>query len=313
MQQYSCVGYSDQLLHVSLTLKTEYPLDVRKLVCLPAVLTLAVAALAAERPTTVKEFMDLDSPTRVIAHRGFSAEAPENTLAAIRAAIEVGADMVEIDVTMTADGFAIGLHDEKLDRTTTGKGLPTEWTLAELRKLDAGSWFSPDFSDERIPTLTEELEAVKERILINVEIKPEAVEHGVVERVAKLIADQEMHDQVVVSSFSPEALLRIRGVDPAVVTVSLFNKELHTGRDPLEIVTEVGSRGLNISHKRVTPELIERCHRHGIPVGVYTVNDQPDMRRMIDMGVHSIFTDHPDRLLEVLAENHERAIASNGM
>ena len=269
-------------------------------------------AIADESPTTIDDFMDIDSPIRVIAHRGFSGHAPENTLVAIRQAIEVGADMVEIDVTVTSDGHVILLHDETLDRTTDGQGLPTEKTLDELRRLDAGSWFGPDYAGEKIPTLSEALETVKDRILINVEIKSEAVEHGVVPKVATLIVEHGMLDQVVVSSFSPEALRLMKITDPAVITATLFNKELHTDVDPLEIIQEVGSRGFNISGKRVTPAMIKRCHRHGIPVAVYTVNEPDDMHRLMDIGVDAVFTDHPDLMLEVRAEAEKQASQAAG-
>jgi glycerophosphoryl diester phosphodiesterase len=92
----------------------------------------------------------------------------------------------------------------------------------------------------------------------------------------------------------------MRRADPEIVTISLFNDEIHVGHDPLEIISEIGSRGINLSKDRVTPEIVERCHRHGFPVGVYTVNREAEMRRLIEMGVDSIFTDHPDRLIEVL-------------
>jgi len=242
------------------------------------------------------------SPTRVIAHRGFSSQAPENTLIAIEQAISVGADMIEVDVTVTADGHVICLHDKTLDRTTDGHGLPADFTLEEIRQLDAGSWFAPEFAGEKIPTLTEVLDAIKGRILINIEIKPEAVEFGVVSKVAALINEHEMLDSVVVSSFSPEALRLMKITDPAVITATLFNKELHTGRDPLEIIMEVGSRGFNISGKRLTVEMVERCHRNEIPVAVYTVNDAAEMRRLMELGVDAVFTDHPDLMLEVVAE-----------
>ena len=281
---------------------------------IPSVIVLlATSAVAADgdRPITIEAFMSLDSPTRVIAHRGFSGHAPENTLVAIRKAIAAGADMVEVDVTVTADGHVICLHDETLDRTTDGSGLPSNLSLAEIKQLDAGSWFSPDYAGERIPTLAEVLETVKSRILINVEIKSEAVEHDVVSKVAALIAEHGMLDEVVVSSFSPEALRRMKTTDPTVVTATLFNKELHTGRDPLEIVLEVGSRGFNISSKRVTPEMIDRCHRHGIPVAVYTVNEASDMLRLMEMGVDAVFSDHPDRMLEVVAEGEAQNSAAS--
>lgn len=261
------------------------------------------ATVVDGRPATIGEFMGIDGPVRVIAHRGFSGETPENTLVAIRKAIEVGADMVEVDVTVTADGHVVLLHDETLDRTTDGEGPPTAMTLEEIKGLDAGSWFAPEFAGERVPTLAEALEVVKDRILINVEIKSEAVEHGVVPKVADLIIEHGMLDQVVVSSFSPEALARMKTTAPAIVTASLYNKELHTGRDPLEIIQAVGSRGFNISGKRLTPRMVERCHAHGIPVAVYTVNETTDLRTMMAMGVDAVFTDYPDRMIAVVTEN----------
>lgn len=272
-----------------------------------AVLGLAMTAGAGIpeklRPATVETFMRLDTPTRVIAHRGFSAVAPENTLAAVRWAIAAGADMVEVDVTVTADGHVICLHDDTLDRTTDGRGPATALPLAAIAGLDAGSWFGPRFAGERVPTLDQVLALAKGRMLLNVEIKPEAVEHDAVAKVAALIRRHAMLDQVVVSSFAPEALRRMKLTAPEVVTVSLLNDELHAGLDPLEVVQEVGSRGLNLSSDEVTPELVERCHRHGLPVSVYTVNSKRQMRRLVRMGVHAIFTDHPDRLRDVVAES----------
>jgi len=283
----------------------EYALQVRSITLIPsAIILLAAGAFAGgrDRPATIEAFMKPASPTRVIAHRGFSSQAPENTLIAIEQAISVGADMIEVDVTVTADGHVICLHDKTLDRTTDGHGLPADFTLEEIRQLDAGSWFAPEFAGEKIPTLTEVLDAIKGRILINIEIKPEAVEFGVVSKVAALINEHEMLDSVVVSSFSPEALRLMKITDPAVITATLFNKELHTGRDPLEIIMEVGSRGFNISGKRLTVEMVERCHRNEIPVAVYTVNDAAEMRRLMELGVDAVFTDHPDLMLEVVAE-----------
>ncbi len=279
-----------------------------------AVTILATGAFAAggEGPATIEAFMKTNSPTRVIAHRGFSSRAPENTLAAVRQAIDVGAHMVEVDVTVTADGQVICLHDETLDRTSDGSGAATDMNLAEIRQLDAGSWFAPEYQGEKIPTLIEVFDTVKGRILINVEIKPEAVEHGVVQKVAALINEHKMRDSVVVSSFSPEALRLMKTTDPAVITASLFNKDLHTGRDPLEVIQEVGSRGFNISGKRLTPEMLERCHRHEIPVAVYTVNDPTTMRSLMELGVDAVFTDHPDLMLEVVAGGDATSAVGSG-
>jgi glycerophosphoryl diester phosphodiesterase len=251
----------------------------------------------SDRPTTIEEFLTMRTRPIVIAHRGFSAEAPENTLASVRAAIAAGADMIEVDVTLTADGEVVVIHDDTLDRTTDGSGLVVAHSLEQLLRLDAGAWFARRFRGERIPTLAQVLDEVRGRILINVEIKPEAVgertEGGIAERVVRLIEERDMRDQVIVSSFEPRALLQIDEVDPELATASLYNKDLHLDMDPLAIVGAVGSRALNLSQDRVTPAIVERCRQNQVQVG---------MRRLIRMDVDAIFTDRPDRLIEVLRE-----------
>ncbi len=277
-------------------------------------LSLVVGAVAGgdgpkplgDRPTTIAEFMDVRTRPIVIAHRGFSAEAPENTLVAVRAAIAAGADMVEVDVTLTADGEVVVIHDDTLDRTTDGSGPVADHTLEQLLRLDAGSWFARRFRGERIPTLAQVLDEVRGRILINVEIKPEAVgeevEGGIAERVVKLIEERDMRNQVIVSSFEPRALQQIDEIDPEIATASLYNEELHRDMDPLAIVGAVGARTLNLSKDQVTPAIVERCRQNQVQVGVYTANRAREMRRLIRMDVDAIFTDRPDRLIEVLRE-----------
>lgn len=281
--------------------------------------------------------MRLGDRPRVIAHRGFSAEAPENTLVAIERAIAlevdtggvdtgevdtVGVDMVEVDVGRTRDGHPVVLHDETLDRTTDGSGPLAEATLAEVRRLDAGSWFAPEFSGEPVPTLGEVLDTVRGRVLINLEIKAEAVterldggdlgsgdpdggdlDGGFVARVLGAIEERGMLDQVVISSFEPEALRQVRRLAPTAVTASLYDEERHRRLDPLAVMAAVGSQGFNLCHHQLDRQILERCHAAGRPVAVYTVNDEATMRRLIDWGVDAIFTDRPDRLLGLLARH----------
>jgi len=273
------------------------------LVTVTALTSLLLAELplfARERPTTIDAFYEVGGSTRVIAHRGFSGAAPENTIAAVRAAIDVGADMAEIDVTLTSDGEVVIIHDKTLQRTTNGGGEILQFSLADLGQLDAGSWFSKTFAGERIPTLDAMLAEVDDRILLNVEIKSEAVGLGVVEKVAAAIRARGMTDEIVVSSFSPTALEKMHALAPEIRTAVLYNKDLHEGMDPVEIVTGVGATVFNIKRVRLTPEMLQRCHDNGIPVGVYTVNKKRHMRRTITLGVDAVFTDHPDRMLEVL-------------
>jgi len=277
-----------------------HPMNRLFFACVAVVSFWTSVVMAGDRTATIEEFFDAGGRTRVIAHRGFSSKAPENTLAAVRAAIDVGADMVEIDVTLTADDHVVVFHDETLDRTSDGSGEVFRFTLSELRKLDAGSWFSPAFAGERIPTLDAVLAEVEGRILLNVEIKSEAVDRGVVATVASAIRERGMTDQVVISSFSPAALKEMHGVAPEIRTAVLFNHTLHTGQDAVEIVTGVDASVFNIKRTRLTPKMLQRCHEHGIPVGIYTVNKPRRMRRLVKKGVAAIFTDHPDRLLEIL-------------
>lgn len=255
-----------------------------------------------QRPTTIEAFFAAGSPTRVIAHRGFSSVAPENTLAAIESAIEIGADMVEFDVTVTADGEVVVMHDPTVRRTTDGRGKVMEKTLEELQQLDAGSWFGPEFAGETIPTLGQVLEQTRGRILLNVEINSEAVDESISEKVAKLVTEAGMEDQVVVSSFSPPALEQMRTHAPDIRTASLFNRKIHRGTDPTEIVAEVGSRSFNVNRWLLRNSMLQSCHENNIPVAVYTVKRKRTMRSLIDRGVQALFTAYPDRLIEVLAE-----------
>ncbi len=216
---------------------------------------------ADDRPATIEEFYDSSARTRVIAHRGFSSAAPENTIAAVRAAIEIQADMVEIDVTLTADGHIVVIHDETLDRTTNGERPGFRLHLAELQRLDAGSWFAPRFAGERIPTLDAVLDEVEGRILLNVEIKSEAVDRGIVAKVASAIRRRGMIDQVVVSSFSPTALEQMHSEAPEIRTAVLYNTKFHKGQDAVEIVTDLGASVFNIKRQRLTKKMMRRCSR----------------------------------------------------
>ena len=245
-----------------------------KIIC-ACVLILALITTvvgAGDRPTTIDEFYDTQARTRVIAHRGFSGAAPENTIAAVRAAIKIKADMAEIDVTLTSDGHIVVIHDESLDRTTNGSGKVSDFTLAELQQLDAGAWFAPSFAGERIPSLDAVLDEVEGRILLNVEIKSEAVERGIVTKVASAIRRQGMIDQVVVSSFSPTALEEMHAEAPDIWTAVLYNAKVHKGRDAVEIVTGLDASVFNIKRQRLTKEMMRRCAENNIPVGIYTVN-----------------------------------------
>ncbi|MDA8020327.1 MAG: hypothetical protein MPN21_23050 [Thermoanaerobaculia bacterium] len=266
------------------------------------------------RPSTLDEFFDGSWP-RVIAHRGFSAEAPENTMVAIEKAIEARADMVEFDVLLSRDGEVVLIHDETLDRTTDGRGRVADRDLASLRELDAGAWFGANssgerFAGERIPTLGDVLDATAGRILINVEIKTEAIfdlpnDSTVDEisallatslpgRVAEEIRQRGLVDQVIVSSFDPRALDQLRRIAPEIRRASLFDPELHAGRLPRQVTREVDAFGFNVGSRHLTEAMLADAATAGLPVSVYTVDDRREMRRLLERGVRAIFTNRPD-------------------
>lgn len=242
----------------------------------------------------------------VIAHRGASAYYPENTLSAFEAAIEMNADMIELDVLITKDNVPIVFHDEKLDQKTNGKGLVVDHILAEIKKLDAGSWFGEKFKNERIPTLREALELTKDKILVNIEIKTEAVtdrtEPGIVKIVLDLVEELQMSDQVIISSFDYRVLERIRNSNSSVKVAMLYERRQSYGREPVVLVDVYGVDAFNVSNRELADSWVTQLNDNNIPFFVYTVNDPALMRSLIRKGAKGIFTDKPDVLIDIVDE-----------
>jgi len=256
-----------------------------------------------DRPKTIHELLQLNTRPRVIAHRGFSGIAPENTMAAFRKAIEIGADMIELDVLFSRDRRIMAIHDDTLDRTARRKGRVYDLNCAELRNLDVGSWHSKEFAGEGIPTLDVVLELVKGKILLNVEIKSEAVGDatggGISEAVVQLIHGHAMNDFTIISSFDPRALKQAREVDPKIKIAVLYNRDQQRHLTAKQILEQTGADGFNLAKREVTPEIINQCHKLGRPVAVYTVDDPKTMKRLIEMGANAIFTNRPDVMIEL--------------
>jgi len=228
----------------------------------------------------------------LIAHRGLSARYPENTMAAFRAAVGAGAAMLELDVGLSSDDRVVVLHDATLERTTNGTGWLADFPLAHLRKLDAGSWFAPRFAGEKLPTLAEVLDLVRGRCAVNIEIKAEAVsprpEGGIEEKVIALVRDRHMEEEVLVSSFDPTAVTRIKKIAPSVRTALLYGREIDF--DPVPIVSLCGADGLNMNRLHVTSEIVGALHRAGLFLCVYTVDDPGELKKLISLRVDGIFT-----------------------
>jgi glycerophosphoryl diester phosphodiesterase len=240
----------------------------------------------------------------IIGHRGACHYFPENTIVSLNGAVGMGAEMVEIDVQLTKDGIPVVFHDEELDRCTDGRGRLAMHTLAELKRLDAGSWFDKKFKGERIPTLEEVLEFCRDRIALNIEIKTEAVTDrtggGVEEKCIELAMKNGMSDHVVYSSFDPRVFHHFKELNAEVPAAVLYNSREHRGRLPSDLARELGASAFNCSAKELTPQWMEDCRRSDVPVHVYTINDEDTMREFVAMGVSGIFTNRPDVLAGVV-------------
>ena len=240
-----------------------------------------------------------------IAHRGASGEglAPENTLAALEQAIQIGVDALEIDVRGTRDGHVVAIHDAMLDRTTNLKGPVVDHTLEQIRQADAGSWFAPAFNGECVPLLGEVLDLARHRALVLIEIKADFIG----ELVLKTIEDFDALDYVVLQSFNPETVRRIKVINPSVPTALLVGKLPTTpsrvrARRLVAQVLEVGANALAIWHATLTPPFFEEMRRRAIAVWTWTVDEEIIMRDMVQMGVQGIITNYPNRLNALLSE-----------
>jgi glycerophosphoryl diester phosphodiesterase len=231
-----------------------------------------------------------------IAHRGASGYAPENTFAAFRRAIALGAGFIETDLQLSRDARLVAIHDATVNRTTNGQGAVHDMTLAELRRLDAGSWFGSEFAGERIPTIEEILEfANKHDVVFYLEMKPSGSWGGEHALISALRESREIARTVVIS-FDPAILAAVRKIEPTLMTGLLFEGHIP---NPLDIAIEIGARQLAVRGDLVTPRLLKEARGHDLQVVCWTVNHPGHMRLLVQAGVDGIISDYPDRLLEL--------------
>ena len=239
----------------------------------------------------------------IFAHRGASAQAPENTLAAFQLALEQGADAIELDAKLSADGHVVVIHDATLDRTTGEHGRVKDMSLAELRALNAGSFFSSRFSTEKIPMLEEVFEALGKRLFINVELTNYSTPRDhLVESVCLLVKKFNLQKQVLFSSFYASNLSRARSYLPDVPCGLLALNGL-LGAWARSFGFAFGKyAALHLNLKDATREQIQRVHRLKGRVHVWTVNPEADIRRLLGWGVDGIFTNDPQLAVRVRGE-----------
>lgn len=246
-----------------------------------------------------------------IAHRGASGAglAPENTLAACERAIQEGVDMIEIDVHASRDGHIVVLHDATLDRTTNRRGAVLDLDLEAIRAADAGSWFDVAYTGERVPLLSEVLDLARHRAVVLIEIKAAYI----AERVLQVIEECAAEDYVVLQSFNPQTLRRIKLLNAAIPASFLVGKlptapSRMRARRLVREVLETGANALSLWHATLTPAFFEEMRKRAVGVWTWTVDEEIVMRDLVEMGVQGIITNYPDRLNAVLAELEDEGL-----
>jgi glycerophosphoryl diester phosphodiesterase len=247
----------------------------------------------------------------IIAHRGASALAPENTFAAFKKALADGADGLEFDVRLTKDGEVIVFHDATLARLSDRKNLVSSLTLEELRKIDVGSWFArrkanpseDDFSGERIPTLSALLDFLKDfQGLIYIELKCRAAETEKLSKaVCKIISGSHLLPQIIVKSFQLEALPQIRRICPSVRTAALFAPKIMTilrkEKRLVNIADELGADMISVHFSLATRKLMKKAEKKNLPVTIWTADNPRWVKRAFDLGLFAVITNNPAVLL----------------
>lgn len=235
-----------------------------------------------------------------IAHRGFSGSYPENTMLAFRKAVEVGCDGIETDLHITKDGVIVICHDEAIDRTTDGSGFIKDYNYEELRSFDAGIKFSKEFEGERIPSLDEFLDYVKDKnLLINLELKNNIIDYYELEKkVIDKVYEYNLKKNIILSSFNHYSMVKAKKHDHHIKTGLLCTEALYK---PYKYVNMTGADALHPFYKSVMNEkIVKKIHERKIMINAYTINKEEDMKRMIELNIDGIITNYPDKLKGLL-------------
>jgi glycerophosphoryl diester phosphodiesterase len=241
------------------------------------------------------ERLDFDREIAITAHRGSKLRAPENTLTALRKAIEDGADFCELDVQTTADGIVVLLHDADLMRVSSERARLRDLDHADLADIDVGSWFDPAFADERIGTLQEAIDIARDRIKLNIELKFNWADPALTPAVAELIRSNDFVDQCVVSSLEFSSLAEMREAVPGVPTGFIVFQAIGD-------VARMEADFVSINAAQATAGFVRDVHGRGREVHVWTVNDLHNALAMIEVGVDNIITDRPRELRQLLTD-----------
>ena len=235
---------------------------------------------------------------KIIAHRGASGYAPENTIVAFQTALDQGVDGIELDVRLTKDHVLVVCHDANIRRTSDGKGRVQDMTLEELKSYDFGSWFDPEFAGEKIPTLEEALRFLQdEDILLNIEIKNgPRLDEGIEEEVVRLVKKYDFRDNVLITAFNHLSLLEVHKLDPELKIAFILHTNLI---DPFHYIEHSGIKPYTIhpNYQYITQEMVDEAHRRGIKVLAATVDDKAFGDRFKEMGIDYLLTNKTRRFL----------------
>lgn len=292
----------------------------------------ATTAVLADTSPLEQQLKDLEE-FQVIAHRGASGHAPESTMAAYELAHEWGVDYLELDAQLSSDGEVVVFHDDTIDRTSDGEGAINDYTLEELKALDTGTWFneanpdsaSDDFAGAQMLTLDELFEHFGHDARYYIETKSPQLNPGLEEALVEKLEEHDMieNGRVLVQSFEQDSLLKVQELNDDVPLIQLVwyypseedDSKLVEWTDvtpgPAEITDEdfqevadyavgIGTNYLYDGRQVIDADFIQQAQENGLPVHVYTINETDEMKRLMDMGVNGLFTNYPDRLLELV-------------
>ncbi len=239
----------------------------------------------------------------IIAHRGFSDEAPENSLAAFHRAIDAGSDMIELDVRLSADNVPMVFHDRRLPRTSDGSGAINQKHSRQLAEIDNGSWFSPKFHRERIPQLKEVFPLVKKDVRLNIEIKPDVVSTTDLSAVEIVVAEAEkakVLPKVIFTSFNHQMIKEVAEIDESIVTGVIYNPITHFRKSPSTLVKNSKAKIFVCSKFQINGDVVADTHNAGYILYVYGVKTGRDVQRMLELQVDGIICNNPRFVNETL-------------
>jgi len=246
---------------------------------------------------------------QLVAHRGNSSPSPENTRLAIEQAISLGVDMVEVDVRLSRDDLPVLIHNQTLRQTTNGSGRVAKHTLAELKLLDAGSWKDPQFAGEPLLTLHESLELARHRVGLNLDLKT----HSVIWSTLEAVRQMNMTDEVIVTGCCWKCVKTVRRSEARLTVLLNLNQAMdflarRRAKSLFQSIYLSQARtanvaGININHHYVDQELVDAAKRSGLSIWTWTVDDENRFRKLLAIGVDSITTNWPERMIPMIQQH----------